>query len=151
MKHPQTPGNIPLLSTSMKEGLLPHRCMINSRTTRSALSGTYLSRHIELLLDVPLSATGTFRVPPVSPMKREQPPTCGLPDQQGVRACCTLNRTRIPTVSTSDGSYQVTAGTFTMGGYLDDRSLIGYMDQEDGYNTIDAGRRGDDGVSSLPF
>ena len=30
---------------------------------------------------------------------------------------------------------------------LDDRSLIWYMDQEDGYTTTDAGRRGDDGVS----
>jgi hypothetical protein len=54
----------------------------------------------------------------------------------------------IQTVSTSNGSLQVTAGTFTMSGYLDDRSLIWYMDQEDGYNTTVAGRRGDDGVST---
>jgi len=53
----------------------------------------------------------------------------------------------IQTVATSNGSLQVTAGRFTLNGYLDDRSLIWYMDREDGYNTTDAGRRGDDGVS----
>ena len=58
-----------------------------------------------------------------------------------------LEQDGIPSVLTSNGSYQATAGTFTMEGYLDDRSLIWYMDQDDGYNTIDAGRRGDDGVS----
>jgi hypothetical protein len=62
-----------------------------------------------------------------------------------------LEQDGIPIVVTSDGSYQATAGTFTMGGYLDDRSLIWYMDQEDGYNTIDAGRRADDGVSSYRY
>jgi hypothetical protein len=58
-----------------------------------------------------------------------------------------LDQDALPTVSTNDGSYQVTAGTFTMSGYLDDRSLIWYMAQENGYNIMDAGRHGDEGAS----
>ena len=57
----------------------------------------------------------------------------------------------IPIIDASNGSYQATAGSFAMGGYLDDRFLTWYMDQEGGYDTTDAGRRADEGTGSYRY
>ena len=51
----------------------------------------------------------------------------------------------IPTVSIETGSYEVTAGEITLSGFADDKCLISYMDIDNGYNTADDGRIGDEG------
>ncbi len=52
------------------------------------------------------------------------------------------------TVQTADESYELTAGTATFSGVVDDKWLIWYMDTADGYGTEDSGRRGDAGSSA---
>jgi len=69
---------------------------------------------------------------------------------KAARSLCAISGSQVgtPTVSTADNSYEVTAGEITLNGYIDDKYLVWYMDTDDGYDTEDSGRRGDEGSSA---
>ncbi len=51
-------------------------------------------------------------------------------------------------IETEGEEYEVSAGSVTFSGVLDDKRLVWYQDFADGYDTEDSGRRGDDGGSA---
>jgi hypothetical protein len=63
-------------------------------------------------------------------------------------AALSIFQEEIPGVSVENGSYEVTEGKLGLSGCAEDRYLIWYMDLADGYNTVDAGRIVDEGMSA---
>ncbi len=49
------------------------------------------------------------------------------------------------TVDTTGEAFEVTAGSVTLQGFLDDKRIVWYRDFDDGFDTEDSGRRGDAG------